>query len=229
MKSITFAVLDANVLTGIGLQHILKDIAPMVDVRLFTSFESLQTSDQDEFAHCFVASRIYFEHTQYFREHHQRVIVMVAGDMEIHGVPTVNVCQSEQHIVKSLLGLRRMGHPQELAVHHSHSGNKDGHPSGSSGHPVASVCNQMSHTAHDAHLASPDPLPLPTLLSARETEVARLLAKGYINKEVADTLNISLPTVVSHRKNIMDKLHARSLADIIVYSVMNGIVDLGEL
>ena len=67
------------------------------------------------------------------------------------------------------------------------------------------------------------------LLTPRETEVAVLLSKGFINKEVADRLNINLTTVISHRKNIMDKLHARSLADIIVYVVMNGLAEVSEL
>ena len=65
-----------------------------------------------------------------------------------------------------------------------------------------------------------------TLLSSRETEVALLLCKGCINKEVADKLNIGLTTVITHRKNIMEKLGARSLADVIVYCVMNGIYDV---
>jgi DNA-binding NarL/FixJ family response regulator len=67
------------------------------------------------------------------------------------------------------------------------------------------------------------------LLSQREAEVAILLSKGLINKEIADRLNISLTTVISHRKNIMDKLHARSLADIIIYVVMNNLADISEL
>ena len=71
--------------------------------------------------------------------------------------------------------------------------------------------------------------PSELILSPREIEVALLLSKGCINKEVADRLNISLATVISHRKNIMDKLHARSLADIIVYVVMNGLADVSEL
>ena len=55
------------------------------------------------------------------------------------------------------------------------------------------------------------------------------LILGLINKEIADRLNISLTTVISHRKNIMDKLHARSLADIIIYVVMNNLADISEL
>jgi DNA-binding CsgD family transcriptional regulator len=56
-----------------------------------------------------------------------------------------------------------------------------------------------------------------------------LIVQGYINKEIADRLNIGLSTVITHRKNIMEKLHARSLADIILYVVMNGLIDVGEL
>ena len=66
-------------------------------------------------------------------------------------------------------------------------------------------------------------------LSPRELEVTILLTKGLINKEIADRMNISITTVITHRKNIMEKLKARSLADIIIYAVMNGYVNLGEL
>lgn len=66
-------------------------------------------------------------------------------------------------------------------------------------------------------------------LSVREIEVCILLAKGFTNKEIADQLNISLTTVISHRKNIMDKLSGTSLADIIIYAVMNGLVDISEI
>jgi DNA-binding NarL/FixJ family response regulator len=82
------------------------------------------------------------------------------------------------------------------------------------------------------HTGSKMPMPLrpaEPLLSAREMEVAVLLAKGLINKEIGDRLNISVTTVITHRKNIMEKLHARSLADIIIYAVMNGLVDVGEI
>ncbi len=67
------------------------------------------------------------------------------------------------------------------------------------------------------------------LLSSREIEVAVLLSKGFINKEIADKLNISITTVITHRTHIMEKLKARSLADVIVYSVMNGFVEVEDL
>ena len=44
------------------------------------------------------------------------------------------------------------------------------------------------------------------VLSDREIEVLSLIVQGFINKEIADQLNIGLTTVITHRKNIMDKL-----------------------
>ena len=67
------------------------------------------------------------------------------------------------------------------------------------------------------------------ILTDREIEVMSLIVQGYINKEIAEKLNIALATVITHRKNIMEKLGARSIADIIIYSVVNGFVSIEEL
>ena len=67
------------------------------------------------------------------------------------------------------------------------------------------------------------------LLSQREKEVLALMVKGYINKEIADKLNISTPTVIFHRKNIVEKVGSKSLGRLTIYAVMNGIVDFKEL
>jgi len=66
-------------------------------------------------------------------------------------------------------------------------------------------------------------------ISDREAEVLALVARGFINKEIADKLCISLPTVVTHRKNICDKLNIRSVSALTIYAVMNGIVNVDEI
>lgn len=66
-------------------------------------------------------------------------------------------------------------------------------------------------------------------LSAREAEVCALIAKGLINKEIADRLHISTTTVITHRKNIMDKLRTKNVAALAIYAVMHGLVDVGEI
>ena len=67
------------------------------------------------------------------------------------------------------------------------------------------------------------------LLSDRETEVMALIVRGYINKEIADKLNIGLATVITHRKNIMEKLGIRSVSALTIYAVMNGYVDIDSI
>ncbi len=67
------------------------------------------------------------------------------------------------------------------------------------------------------------------ILSDREIEVMSLIVQGYINKEIADRLNIGLATVVTHRKNIMDKLGMHSVSALTIYAVMHGYVDINRI
>mgnify|MGYP000688887481 FL=1 len=66
-------------------------------------------------------------------------------------------------------------------------------------------------------------------LSAREIEVLRLVTKGLINKEIADKLHISLTTVISHRKNITEKLGIKSVSGLAIYAVMHGYVEADSI
>ena len=67
------------------------------------------------------------------------------------------------------------------------------------------------------------------ILSDREIEVMSLIVQGYINKEIADKLNIGLATVITHRKNIMDKLGMKSVSALTIYTVMHGYVDINKI
>ena len=67
------------------------------------------------------------------------------------------------------------------------------------------------------------------ILSDREIEVMSLIVLGYINKEIADRLNIGLSTVITHRKNIMDKLGMKSVSALTIYAVMHGYVDINKI
>ena len=56
-----------------------------------------------------------------------------------------------------------------------------------------------------------------------------LLVRGLINKEIADKLNISLTTVITHRKNITEKLGIKSLSALTIYAVMHGYIEVDEI
>jgi len=62
------------------------------------------------------------------------------------------------------------------------------------------------------------------LLTAREREILHLLAEGKSNKDIAASLNLSLYTVETHRRNLQDKLNLHSLAELILYAVRKGLI-----
>ncbi len=61
-------------------------------------------------------------------------------------------------------------------------------------------------------------------LTLREIDVLKLVASGCTNKEIANQLNISINTVLSHRKNITAKLDIKSVSGLSVYAIMNGYI-----
>lgn len=79
---------------------------------------------------------------------------------------------------------------------------------------IASIIRELKHvnSAQDG-------------LSARETDVLKLVATGLTNKEIADRLNISINTVLTHRKNISAKLGIKSVSGLSVYAMMNGYIN----
>lgn len=62
------------------------------------------------------------------------------------------------------------------------------------------------------------------LLTPREREILQLLAEGHTNKEVANSLNLSLHTVETHRANILEKLNLHGTPELILYAVRKGII-----
>ena len=62
-------------------------------------------------------------------------------------------------------------------------------------------------------------------LTRRELDVLVQIAKGLMNKEIADKLNISIHTVISHRKNITRKTNIKSVAGLAMYALMNNLME----
>lgn len=86
------------------------------------------------------------------------------------------------------------------------------------GHQTGLSTNSTAMEAHRVHDLSP-----------REIDVISLLTKGLSNKEIASKLNISQTTVITHRKNITDKLGIKSVSGLTIYAVMNGYVDADRI
>lgn len=92
-------------------------------------------------------------------------------------------------------------------------------------HSADDICEQVKHVfkqqVHGEDEAEG--------LSNREVEVLRLVALGYANKEIADNLHISTHTVMSHRKNITEKLGIKSISGLTVYAIINNYIDTTNL
>jgi DNA-binding NarL/FixJ family response regulator len=64
------------------------------------------------------------------------------------------------------------------------------------------------------------------ILSSRERQVLQMMAEGYSTKEIADKISISVKTVETHRKQIMDKLNIHNIAQLTKYAIREGLTSL---
>lgn len=67
------------------------------------------------------------------------------------------------------------------------------------------------------------------VLSVREKEIIVCIAKGMSNKEIADSLNLSVHTVTTHRRNLSSKLQIHSPAGLTIYAIVNKLIDLRDI
>ena len=196
------AIISANTLEAMTLRSLLSDITPGVDVVCYHTIEEY-TAAAPVVAHLFVSAKVLFENMELFRPLLRRTMVITEGDntpFVQSGIRTIDATASESAIVRQILFIHQAGHP---TGRHPHEMHKDG-----------------------AERKNSDEV---SLLSQREKEVLALLVKGYINKEIADKLNISLTTAIFHRNNISEKLKTRSLGRLTIYAVLNNIVSLSDI
>lgn len=95
---------------------------------------------------------------------------------------------------------------------------------------LRSLLIMVQHAHGDGRHLPPMPQVLrKKLLTDREIEVMSLIVQGLINKEIAERLHVALATVVTHRKNIMEKLGMKSVSALTIYAVMHGYVDINKI
>jgi DNA-binding NarL/FixJ family response regulator len=125
-------------------------------------------------------------------------------------VIVLTVYEDSEHIFRALKAgasgyLLKRSEPEEVieAIKNAKEG----------GAPMSSqIARRVVHSFHEPSA----PGQITTALTERETEILSLLSKGFANKEIADKLTISLPTVRTHLRHIYEKLHVRSRTEAIV-------------
>ena len=170
------AIILSDTLRSIGLQSLLTDYFPPVEVCYFPNFEMLSSTGSDTYDYYFTDSDTLVLNADFF----------LIDSTEEHGALSstnrITLRSSQETIIEQL---------QQLFT------------SDSSG-------NTTTENNKD--------------LSSREVDVLQLIVKGITNKEIADKLNISLNTVLTHRKNITAKLGIKTVSGLTFYAIMNGII-----
>ena len=86
------------------------------------------------------------------------------------------------------------------------------------------IVNRRLHT--DLEGGNETPRSEGETLSAREKEILVCVAKGMLNKEIADQCNLSIHTVITHRKNITRKTGIKTTPGLTVYALLNNLIDI---
>ncbi len=201
----SLAIINANTLEATGLKSILCDIVPKVTVSTFRSMSELQQAmdDGEQFVHFFVSPQIVLANSDFFLERIRQTIVLTTqpvGGKLLEHFRCLSSSMSEHDLIKAVLSMHQMAH--------------GGHNHASFHHGTIPEQEINDYTVD---------------ISPREREVLSLVARGFLNKEIADKLCISLTTVISHRKNICEKLHLHSVSSLTIYAVTHGIVRIEEI
>lgn len=182
-KQITIILPDT--LQSIGLQSMLTDYFPPVEISHYPTFEALSASGNDTFDYYFTNAASFVLYADFFLPRRSKTMVLIDGVESEGGVSAttnhITIKASQEIIIEQL---------EQLFTGDNNS--------------ISSESNKE--------------------LSTRETDVLQLIVKGSTNKEIADKLNISLNTVLSHRKNITTKLGIKTVSGLTFYAIMNGII-----
>ena len=193
------AIVDPNTLAVLGLTHLLESVMPMIKIDSYRSFAELEANHPERYFHYFVDMRIVLSHMAFFQSQRHKTIVLSGP------VVDDNSALGSFHTICVNLPAKQLLRSILMLEQHAHA----------HGRNLPPLTRQENTAAAQ--------------LSPREIEVLSLIVKGYINKEIADRLNLSLPTIVSHRKNLMAKLGVRSVSALTIYAVMHGYVDVSEI
>ncbi|MBP5361341.1 MAG: response regulator transcription factor [Bacteroidaceae bacterium] len=186
----------------LGLKQMLEEVMPFAAFRTFSSTAVMREEQATaHFFHYFVSAADYIANRDFYSQCGHKAIVLIDSEPTTQ-FNVLNLPFTINMLLPREEILRQLLQMQQMG--HSHYRN----------YP-----NEIKQAA-----AKED-----ESLTRREKEVLQLLAKGMINKEIADKLHISVNTAITHRKHIMQKLHSQSLSKLAIYAVQHGYVQPEEI
>ena len=199
------AIVIPNTLAALGMADLLHRMMPGAETTLFNHAEDLMKhTDAESFFHYFVSAQEVISSPTFFLGHQHKTIVLVHGEesgLLPKGFHMLNVYQSESALVRDIMQM----------AHHSH------HQHGQQPEAVRQA-EADQDTGHKGPLLTP-----------REREVLSGIVRGMLNKEIAAELGVSLATIITHRKNLTEKLGTKSVAALTIFAVAHGIVRSEEI
>jgi DNA-binding NarL/FixJ family response regulator len=159
---------------------------------------------------------------------HPKVIVMDCAMPGINGLDATRKILANDE--KSLVLMLSM-HPEETLVRQALDAGARGYVLKNAvdlelGAAIRRVAN--GETVLDSQLKRPEVLKgkRHAALTPRELEVLQMIVEGKSNKEIATALDLSANTIAVHRANMMDALGIHKAAELVVYAIRHGLVDL---
>lgn len=196
------AIITPDTLACLGLSDLIHRMMPGADICTFPRYAELaHHAGHDAFFHYFVSADELLSGAAYFLQRQHKTIVLTRGEEANHlpqGFHTLNIYLSEKDLVRSMISL----------AHRSHHARGDA--------PEAVKKAQGPVPA--------DGRPAPPRLTPREREVLKGVVKGLINKEIAAQMGVSTATVITHRKNLTEKIGTHSVSALTIYALAHGIV-----
>ena len=194
------ALIGKNSLMMHGLKALLEEVMPFATFHTFSS-TPLMCNEHDSplFFHYFVSAADYIANRDFYTKHRHKTIVLIESEPAADSLLLApNIPTPSINMLQPREDiLRQILHLQQIGHRH--------------------YSNYPSEIKQAAAKEEPP-------LTQREKEVLRLLAKGMINKDIADKLHISVNTAITHRKHIMHKLRSQSLSKLAIYAVQHGYI-----
>jgi DNA-binding CsgD family transcriptional regulator len=174
------AIILPDTLQRAGLQSLLVDYFPPVEILCFPSFGDFTESGTDSHYY-FTQADTFILNVDFFLPRRSKTLIITPNKAAAPGTGynCLNTCSPQETIIEQL---------QQF---------------------FATDDNQVTAQSKE--------------LSLREKDVLKLIAQGSTNKDIADKLNISLNTVLTHRKNITARLGIKTVSGLTFYAIMNGL------
>lgn len=196
------AVVTPSILTGLGLESILRRIIPMAEVEVYDRFERFAAERPDRFFHYFVASQTFVEHNAFFLERRHKSILLTEGapHSTLRELHCLDIAQSEEALVRDILRLHQHAHRTGIPTRTQRR--EASRPYVGSGTDDAHAARNRGAAARRRGAAQ----------QADRTAARRRTDDGHL-----------------HRRNLVRKLGIRSVAGLTIYAVTKGYVDAEQL